>query len=112
MKALINFDYTYDFIAEDGALSLGAPDRAIEEEVAKLTKEFISNGDFVVFAIDAHDKDDQHPPENNLFPPHNNRGTKGRHLYGLLGEYYNEIKEMPQVYYMDKTRYWLLLVQI
>ncbi|TSB47210.1 cysteine hydrolase family protein [Alkalicoccobacillus porphyridii] len=105
MKALINIDYTNDFIAEEGALSVGEPGRAIESEVVKVTKQFVDNGDFVVFAVDVHDKEDPYHPENSLFPPHNLRNTEGRHLYGALGEYYNEVKENPQVYFMDKTRY-------
>ena len=105
LKALINIDYTNDFIAQDGALTVGSPGQAIESEVVKLTKEFVDNGHFVVFAVDAHDQADQFHPENKLFPPHNIRHTSGRNLYGSLGEYYNEIKEYPHVYFMDKTRY-------
>lgn len=105
MKALINIDYTNDFIAENGALSVGEPGRAIESEVVKLTKQFVENGDFVVFAVDAHESEDPYHPEHSLYPPHNIRETKGRQLFGDLGAYYQEIQHLNNVYFMDKTRY-------
>ena len=38
-RALINLDYTYDFIAEDGKLTCGVPGQAIEEGIVAVTKE-------------------------------------------------------------------------
>lgn len=105
MKALINIDYTYDFIAKDGALTCGEPGQAIEEEVARLTREFAEAGDYVVFAVDVHDEGDTYHPETKLYPPHNIRGTAGRNLYGKLGEVYDAIKGWSNVHFMDKTRY-------
>jgi len=105
MRALINIDYTYDFIADDGALTCGKPGQAIEEEVVRLTREFAEAGDLVVFAVDVHEAGNPWHPETKLFPPHNQRGTKGRELYGSLAETYESIREMPNVIYMDKTRY-------
>ncbi|MEH7392557.1 isochorismatase, partial [Bacillus sp. JJ1474] len=40
-KALINVDYTYDFVAEDGTLTCGKPGQALEERITEITKEFI-----------------------------------------------------------------------
>lgn len=105
MKALINLDYTIDFVATDGALTCGLPGQKIEEHIVQVTKEFIQNNDFVVFAIDLHKKDDPYHPETKLFPPHNIDGTIGRKLYGQLQNLYLEHKENPNVYWMDKTRY-------
>jgi nicotinamidase-related amidase len=105
MRALINIDYTYDFIAADGALTCGAPGQAIEREIVRLTREFAEAGDYVVIAVDVHDMDDRYHPETKLFPPHNIRGTTGRDLYGELGVLYEKIKHLPNVYDMDKTRY-------
>lgn len=102
-KALINIDYTNDFV--DGALPCGKPAVAIESEIKKLTKEFIDNGEFVVFAIDLHNQDDQFHPETKLFPLHNIEGTKGRELYGSLKSVYEEHRSEKQIYWMDKTRY-------
>ncbi|MCF6137302.1 cysteine hydrolase family protein [Pseudalkalibacillus berkeleyi] len=103
MKALVVIDYTNDFVAEDGRLTCGEPGRAIESRIVDLTKMFVNDGIFVVFAVDVHDENDPHHPESSLFPPHNIRGTSGRYQYGQLGELYEQIKH--QVYWMDKTRY-------
>jgi len=104
-RALINVDYTYDFVAEDGALTTGEPGQAIEDKVVQLTKEFIETGDYVVFAIDAHKEGDSFHPEAALFPPHNIIGSSGRDLYGKLADVYEENKQKDNVYYFDKTRY-------
>ncbi|MBY0120983.1 cysteine hydrolase family protein [Bacillus sp. S/N-304-OC-R1] len=104
-KALINVDYTIDFVAENGALTCGQPGQAIEQRITEITREFISAGDFTVFAIDVHEKGDQFHPETKLFPPHNLRSTEGRELYGSLKGVYEQIKDAEHVYYLDKTRY-------
>lgn len=105
MRALINIDYTYDFVADDGALTCGKPGQAIEQKITGLTNEFIQNNDYVVFAIDVHDKGDEFHPETKLFPPHNIRHTSGRSLFGSLQEVYEENKQRDNVMFMDKTRY-------
>ncbi|PAF17043.1 cysteine hydrolase family protein [Terribacillus saccharophilus] len=105
MKALINIDYTNDFVAEDGALTCGVPGREIEERLTAITSEFIENGDYVVFAIDKHEEKDAYHPETKLYPPHNIDGTEGRALYGKLSDAYESAKHELNVYYMDKTRY-------
>jgi nicotinamidase-related amidase len=104
-RALLNVDYTIDFVAEDGKLTCGVPGQAIEDRVVSLTQEFIDAGDYVVFAIDAHEEGDELHPESGLFPPHNIIGTKGRELYGKLEAVYEENKDKDHVYYFDKTRY-------
>ena len=104
-RVLINVDYTIDFVAENGALTAGEPGQAIEGKIVSLTKEFINAGDYVVFAIDAHEEGDELHPESALFPPHNIIGTKGRDLYGELAAVYEENKDNKNVYYFDKTRY-------
>lgn len=105
MKALLSIDYTYDFVATDGALTTGEPGQAIEHELVALTKEFIEAGEYVVFAIDGHDPSDQYHPENKLFPPHNVVGTTGRDLYGSLADVYNNEQLNPRVYWIDKRHY-------
>ncbi|MDQ0242524.1 nicotinamidase-related amidase [Bacillus fengqiuensis] len=102
-KALINIDYTKDFV--NGALPVGEPAEKIHDQIVSLTKEFIDNGDFVVFAIDLHQEGDVYHPETPLFPPHNIEGTDGRELYGQLKTVYEEYKDKKHVYFMDKTRY-------
>lgn len=105
MKALINIDYTVDFVADDGALTCGKPGQAIEQEIVRLTQEAIEQGDFVVFAVDIHHQGDRYHPETKLFPPHNIASTPGRELYGGLKQVYELNREKANVYYMDKTRY-------
>jgi len=105
LKAFINIDYTYDFVADKGALTCGKPGQEIEEKIVQLTEEFIENGDYVVFAIDVHDQGDNYHPETRLFPPHNLRGTSGRDLFGRLKDVYEENKQRENIVYLDKTRY-------
>jgi nicotinamidase-related amidase len=105
MKALINIDYTYDFVADAGALTCGKPGQGIESEIVRITEEFIRNKDFTVFAIDLHIEGDDKHPETRLFPPHNIKGTSGRNMYGQLQNVYESNKENENVHYMDKTRY-------
>lgn len=107
-KALIVIDYTNDFVSSSGRLTCGEPGQAIEDDVTNLTSAFILANDFVVFAVDVHEEGDKYHPEAALFPPHNIRGTKGRHLYGKLGQYFDLLSHegLPShVKWMDKTRY-------
>jgi len=104
-RALINIDYTVDFVADDGALTCGKPGQDIEGAIVSVTKEFIENGELVVFAIDIHREQDPYHPETKLFPPHNIAGTPGRNLYGELQTLYERHKDKPNVIWMDKTRY-------
>jgi nicotinamidase-related amidase len=104
-KALINIDYTYDFVADGGSLTCGKPGQDIEKELVSITKEFIKQGEYTVFAIDLHEEGDSLHPESNLFPPHNISGTMGRDLYGALKEEYETNKNQKNVHYIDKTRY-------
>lgn len=105
MKALISVDYTNDFVADEGHLTAGKPAQAIETAIYELTKKFIDNDDAVFFTIDLHDLADNYHPESKLFPPHNLRGTNGRLLYGKLGDYYQEIKNLTNVFWLDKRHY-------
>ncbi|MDE0584484.1 MULTISPECIES: cysteine hydrolase family protein [Planococcus] len=102
-KALLVVDYTVDFVAEDGALTCGAPGQEIEEAVCFITEQFIENGDFVVMPVDLHEENDPYHPETKLFPPHNIKGTDGRKLYGRLQDVYDRHHE--NIVWMDKTRY-------
>lgn len=48
-KALLNVDYTNDFVAKDGALTCGKPGQDLHDYILQITKEFYSNGDYVAF---------------------------------------------------------------
>lgn len=104
-RALINIDYTYDFVAEDGKLTCGVPGQALEDYMVEVTEKFIENGDFVAFGIDAHEENDTFHPESKLFPPHNIKGTAGKELYGKLKDVYERHKDLDHIFYFDKTRY-------
>ncbi|MDK6804212.1 isochorismatase family cysteine hydrolase [Aerococcus sp. UMB7834] len=104
-EALINIDYTNDFVADDGSLTCGQPGQAIEDKICDLTERFIQDQEFVVFAIDSHQKDDPYHPESRLFPSHNIQGSQGQELYGRLAGIYQGAKDQAHVYYMEKTRY-------
>lgn len=104
-KALLNIDYTHDFVAADGKLTCGVPGQALEDSIVEITESFIEAGDDVFFPIDAHEENDPYHPESKLFPPHNIMDTPGRALYGKLAELYDRHKHQPQVHYFDKTRY-------
>ena len=104
-KVLLNIDYTVDFVADNGALTCGKPGQDIEGTIVQVTKDFIANGDYVVFAIDTHQLNDQYHPESKLFPPHNIEGTKGRDLFGVLKDVYENNRNNEQVSWMNKTRY-------
>lgn len=104
-KALINIDYTYDFVADDGKLTAGKAAQEIEAAVHRVTQNFYEAGEFVCFAIDTHHEGDRYHPETALFPPHNIEGSSGSRLFGTLADYYQKIKESENIYYMPKTRY-------
>jgi len=103
--ALLNVDYTFDFVADKGALTCGKPGQEIEDAIVNLTEGAIQNNVYTVLAIDKHTRDDQLHPETALFPPHNIEGTSGRDLFGKLEALYQENRHNNNVYYMDKTRY-------
>ncbi|WP_018658843.1 cysteine hydrolase family protein [Allofustis seminis] len=105
MRALLNIDYTNDFVAIDGALTCGLAGQALHDYIVKLTEEFAEAGDYVAFMIDSHNAHDVYHPETKLFPPHNIKGTDGRKLYGNLEELYQRIRTQENVEYFDKTRY-------
>ncbi len=105
MKALINIDYTNDFVADAGKLTCGKPGREIEEYIVSLTEKFIKDRELVVFAVDVHDENDPYHPESKLFPPHNIRGSEGRLLFGNLQNVYNTYKSQENLLWIDKTRY-------
>lgn len=104
-KALISIDYTVDFVADDGKLTAGKPAQAIADRIAQVTQEAFDRGDYIVFAIDGHEVDDDLHPESNLFPLHNIMGTSGRDLYGPLADFYAEYQNHARVRWMDKRHY-------
>lgn len=104
-KALLVVDYTYDFVATEGKLSCGVPAQLIESAILQLAEQFTTEKNAIIFASDLHELNDPFHPETKLFPDHNIKDTEGRNLFGKLLEWYNQNKNNPLVYAMDKTRY-------
>lgn len=40
-KALINIDYTNDFVASDGSLTVGEPAQKLEKRITEISQEFL-----------------------------------------------------------------------
>src|SRR5699024_8110204 len=83
-KALINVDYTYDFVADDGKLTCGKPGQDIEQKMVEFPEEFVTNGDFLAYGIYAYEDDERIHPESALFPPYSIIVTPGMELDGKL----------------------------
>lgn len=50
-KALINIDYTNDFVASDGSLTVGEPAQKLEKRITEISQEFLDAGEFVVLRL-------------------------------------------------------------
>ena len=46
-KALLNIDYTYDFVATEGKLTCGEPGQVLHDYILNLTQEFVEQGEYV-----------------------------------------------------------------
>lgn len=103
MQALINIDYTNDFVALDGKLTAGQPAIDLEDKILQINQQFVDSGDFIVMAVDRHELNDNYHPEMKLFPPHNLAETPGRELFGKLAGFYQEHQDV--IYWMDKRHY-------
>src|SRR5699024_6475472 len=104
-KALINVEYTYDFVAADGKSKCGAPGQNIEKAIVSITKEFQNQEEYDAFGIDANEEDDTYNPDTATFPPHNIKGTSGMELYGELKTLYEMHQDDANVFYFEKTRF-------
>lgn len=106
-KAFILIDYTVDFVAADGKLTVGEPGQRLEKAIALKIRKTIAKNDLVVVVNDLHQEHDLHHPEHSLFPPHNIEGTEGRKLYGEVEDLLREVEnEKPgNVIRLDKRRY-------
>lgn len=104
-KALLIIDYTNDFVADNGALTVGKPAQQLDDYLADLADQFYLNGDYVIFPTDAHHRHDPFHPESKLFPPHNITGTPGRDLYGRVNDWYQAHRGNDRVDLFAKNRY-------
>jgi len=83
---LLVIDYQYDFVNENGNLTLGENAQKIDGKLAQFIEQFHTNGGTVCYTLDTHySKDWLEHPESKLFPMHCEAGTVGHDLYGKTG---------------------------
>lgn len=84
-KALIIVDYQYDFVADNGALTVGKAAQDIQEYLENLADGYAEEDIF--FTFDDHDIDDwknKKTPESEVFNEHCINGTNGYQIYGNI----------------------------
>jgi nicotinamidase-related amidase len=82
-KALIVVDYQYDFVADDGKLTVGKPAHDIEKNIIALADKYDEKD--IYFTFDNHSEADWESdiyPEPRVFPLHCIKGTKGYEIFG------------------------------
>ncbi len=106
-KGFILIDYTNDFVATEGKLTVGEPGQYLETAICERLIETLESGGMVFVVNDIHQVNDLNHPEHQLFPPHNIEGTTGRTLYGKINSLVEEKeKQFPgKVIRLDKRRY-------
>ena len=101
-EALLIVDMSNDFVADNGALTVGKPAQEIVPYINALATRFLAEGNIVIVSMDAHQKNDSH---FELWPPHNIVGTKGQQLYGDLYDWFQDNKNHNNLIYKSKTNY-------
>lgn len=86
-KLLMIIDYQYDFIADDGLLTLGSNAQNIENNILTIANSYIKNLDDIIFTLDTHIKEEwpMHP-ESKSFNLHCEKNTKGQQPFGKTKE--------------------------
>ena len=102
MNGYLVIDMSNDFVDDNGSLTAGKVAQDIEGAIIKRLNMFFERGDIIVFCMDSHIEDD---PHFQLWAPHNIKGTWGSDLYGSLFEWYNERKDLKNVYFVEKSEY-------
>lgn len=101
-RALLLVDLSKDFVYLDGALTCGAAGTTIIPYCQSLVQSFVTAGDWIIDARDAHDPDD-YEIASGLFPPHNMNGTPGA---DLIDELQSELSGYESHYvYLAKKHY-------
>lgn len=86
-KALIVVDYQYDFVADDGLLTIGKIAQNLENIINQRVEKYLYDKNDVIFTLDTHTKLDWDiHPESKSFSIHCEKGTKGHKLFGKLQE--------------------------
>jgi nicotinamidase-related amidase len=98
MKALIVVDMQNDFLDEQGVLYCGPQARKIIPKVREIIKEYLSQGNSVIFTQDAHTEGDK---EFEVFPKHCIKDKWGHEIIPQLKEFTKE----KNAYVVQKARY-------
>lgn len=87
-KCLIVVDYQYDFVADDGKLTIGKLGQDIENNIYKKVQDYLDNNNNIIFTLDTHTKEAWNThPESKQFNIHCEKNTKGWEPYGKLNKY-------------------------
>lgn len=101
-KALLIVDMSNDFVDDKGTLTCGKAGQQIVDAILTSAKNYLSNGDLVIFCMDWHQPNDEH---FSLWTPHNIENTWGAELYGKLDGFYQTNKQNPHVFFVKKPEY-------
>ncbi|GAA0241866.1 cysteine hydrolase family protein [Metaclostridioides mangenotii] len=102
-KALIIVDYQYDFVADDGALTVGKAAQDIQVHLKNLARDYDEKD--IYFTFDDHDFDDwknKKTPEADVFNEHCINGTKGYQIYGDIKGKDNVVNHVNKKAYCPK----------
>lgn len=102
-KLLIVVDYQKDFV--DGALGFEKA-KTLDKGIAEKVREFIGNGDLVLFTYDTHDKFYLDTQEGKNLPVvHCIEDSEGWQVYGETGKVVEEISNLDNATYVTKTTF-------
>ena len=97
-KALLVVDYQYDFVAEDGLLTVGKVAQNLENIINERIEKYLSEKNEIIFTLDTHIKDEwENHPESENFPLHCEKGTKGHEIFGKIKEKAN-LENIQKIY--------------
>lgn len=105
-SVLIIIDYQYDFVEDDGLLTIGKPAKNIESNIQNAINEYIENQHDLIFTLDTHIKEEWNiHPESKSFKIHCEKGTKGHEIYGNIKDTlktYRNIRMIEKMGYCPK----------
>ncbi|KAI3345681.1 cysteine hydrolase [Clostridium botulinum] len=98
-KLLVVIDYQNDFV--NGALGFKKAE-SLEDGIYNKVKDYLDNGDKVIFTYDTHYENYLNTREGKNLPvPHCYIGTKGHKLYGRLEEF----KDVKNTFHYNKEAF-------
>ena len=106
---LLIIDYQYDFVANDGLLTVGELAQNIENNICDLASLYIKNNDDIIFTLDTHIKENwTNHPESKSFNIHCIKDSKGHFPYGKT----KDILNYKNTYILEKSAYFPLIDDI